>query len=161
MPSNEIATWTVSTHAKQRAWERYGIIFSPQKWMDFCNTLQKQKLSIRLGNDGAGSCRFACYFERRWFLVGCSVTGMSGIVSTFLPADALTDTDKIILQADDRYHRFGNDAWNIMHQQLPGKPVSGKQPNLPENLLKIDISQEELPIDFELFGELLEKEIGL
>jgi len=156
MSSNEIATWTVSTHAKQRAWERYGIMFSPQKWLDFCDTLQKQKNSIRLGNDGSGSCRFACYFENKWFLVGCSITGMSGIVSTFLPADALTDTDKIILQADDRYHRFGNDAWNIMHQKLPGNLANRKQPNLPE----MHISQEELPIDFESFRELLEKEIN-
>ena len=153
MPSNEIATWTVSPHAKQRAWERYGVMFSSQKWTDFCDTLQRQKNSIRLGSDGSGSCRFACYFENKWFLVGCTIMGMSGIVSTFLPVDALSDTDKIILQADDRYHRFGNDAWNIMYQKLPGATVKGKQTSLPE----MHISQEELPIDFELFVELLEK----
>jgi len=153
MSSNEIATWTVSHHAKQRAWERYDVMFSPQKWIDFCNTLQNQKTSIRLGSDGSGGCRFACYFEKKWFLVGCSITGMRGVVSTFLPVDALTDTNKTILQADDRYHRFGNDAWNIVHQKLPDDTVREQK----TNLLNMHISQEELPIDFELFGELLEK----
>jgi hypothetical protein len=155
MPPQETANWIVSPHAKQRAWERYGIVFPPQKWANFCNTLQKEKFSIRLGNDASGSCRFACYFQGTWFLVGCSLHRQSGIVSTFLPADALTETDKIILQSDDRYRRVGNDPWNIMFQRLSGGAVAGKRTTLPD----IRISQEDLPPDFEQSEKLLKKEI--
>jgi len=132
MPSSkDHAAWTVSPHAKQRAWERYGIIFSPKKWTEFCETLQKGKRSIRLETGESGSCRFACYFQETWFLVGCSIHGDGGTVSTFLPADALADGDKIILQSDDRYRRFGNDEWNIMHQRLSGTIMAKERKPLP------------------------------
>jgi hypothetical protein len=153
MPSHKTTNWSVSPHAKQRAWERYGVVFSPQKWADFCQTLWNGKHSIRLGSDGSGSCRFACYFQKRWFLVGCSVHGRSGIVSTFLPVAALSDTDKTILQSNDLYCRFGNDPWDIVHQKLPGRLDARQRTRLPE----IPILPEELPPDFNLVGELLEK----
>jgi hypothetical protein len=149
------ALWSVSPHAKQRAWERYGVVFSPQKWADFCGTMQKEKRSIRLGSDGSGGCRFACYFQGTWFLVGCSLHGKGGTVSTFLPAEALTDTDKIILLSDDRYERIGNDSWGIIHQRLPHAIAAARRTALPD----VQISQEELPPDYEQVGELLEKEI--
>ena len=155
MPPQETANWIVSPHAKQRAWERYGIVFPPQKWVNFCSTLQKEKFSIRLGSDGWGSYRFACYFQEQWFLVGCSLHRRGGIVSTFLPAEALTDTDKIILQSDDRYRRFGGDPWNILLRRLPGEVIAGTQTKLPD----IRISPGELPPDFDQGEELLDKEV--
>jgi len=156
MLPKEKNTWTVSPHAKQRAWERYGVVFSPQKWTDFCNTLQKGTHTIRLEGDGSGGCRFACYFRGKWFLVGCSITESSGVVSTFLPADALSDTEKIILQSDDQYNRIGNDMWDVSSQRLLDGTITERRTRLPE----VQISPEELPPDFEQIGELLEKQLS-
>ena len=153
--NKETITWTISSHAKQRAWERYDVMFSPQKWVDFCNTMQKGKYSICLGSDGSGSRRFACYFQKRWFLVGCSMHGRVGIISTFLPADALTETDKTILQSDDRYSRIADDTWNIMSQRLLDETGVAKRANRPA----MHISQEELPKDFDQVCKLLEKNV--
>jgi hypothetical protein len=89
--------------------------------------------------------------------VGCSINGRTSIISTFLPKDALTDTDKAILQSDDRYRQLGDDPWNIMPQRLPVELAARTRANLPT----IQVAQAELPLDFDQVGELLDKEIGV
>jgi hypothetical protein len=155
--SQENVAWSVSLHAKVRAYERYGIKFSQRKWADFCSTMRKEKFSIRLENDASGNCRFACYFQGKWFLVGCSLHGNTGIIATFLPPDSLTDSDRSILRFDDRYERIGNDCWYLMNQSFHVEAVARKRRVLPD----IPILPEELPPDFEVADALLDKEIDL
>ena len=150
--NNESITWTVSPHAKQRAWERYGVQFSPRKWTDFCRIMQKAKNLIQLEKSGSEGCRFACCFQGQWFFIGCSLHGGRGRVSTFLPADALTDTDKIILASDDRYEPISDASWNAVYQRLSCRTPADKQALLSS----IQIAQDELPSDFDQVGKLLE-----
>jgi len=144
--------WTVSPHAKQRAWERYGVRFSPRKWVEFCRIMQKEKNLIHLENHGSEGCRFACCFHGQWFFIGCRLYGGHGMVSTFLPAEALTDTDKIILASDNRYKPIGDVSWNVMHQKLSGRTTRNRRTHLSD----IQISPDELPPDFDQVGKLLE-----
>jgi len=116
--------------------------------------MQKKKNLILLENHGSEGCRFACCFQGQWFFIGCRLYGGRGIVSTFLPAETLTDPDKTLLASDDRYEQSDDAAWNVMRPNLSGKTTGDRRTSLSD----IQISQEELPPDFDQVGELLGKE---
>jgi hypothetical protein len=115
--------------------------------------MQKAKNLIQLEKSGSEGYRFACCFQGQWFFIGCSLHGGRGRVSTFLPADALTETDKIILASDDRYEPIGDASasWNAVRQGLSGRTTADKQALLSS----IQIAQDELPSDFDQVGKLL------
>jgi len=106
--------------------------------------MQKANNLIRL-ESGSEGCRFACRFQGQWFFIGCSIHKGLGTVATFLPDEALTDTDKTLLASDDRYEPIGSVSWNA---------VRSKQTLLSN----IQITQEELPPDFDQVSKLLENE---
>jgi hypothetical protein len=138
----------VSSHAKQRAFERYGVRFSDKKWKAFSDTLQKGKKAVQLRSDDSG-VRFACYFLGSWYYVGCST---SGAVLTFLPPNALSDEDKYLLKNDERYQQINDDQFHVFSLNLT-PPVSARQqklkPILPE------IGDDELPLDLDRYLEQL------
>ena len=96
---------TISTHAKERAFERYGVRFSKKRWELFGRTLQNPKYAVRLPGD-----RLACYFEKRWFLLICQ----NDTVLTFLSLEDATDEDRQLLQHDERYCRINDDTFRVL-----------------------------------------------
>ena len=76
------------------------------------------------------------------------------MVSTFLPAEALTETDKTILASDDRYDPIGNASWSTERQTLSARITTERRIFLSN----IRIAQDELPPDFDQVSKLLDKE---
>ena len=97
----------ISTHAKERAFERYDVRFTKKRWESFERTLRNPKYAIRLQGD-----RLACYFERRWFLLICQ----NGVVLTFLSPGDANDEDKQLLRHDERYRRINDDTFRVLDQ---------------------------------------------
>jgi hypothetical protein len=125
----------VSSHAKERAFERYEIYFTRKKLKEFYQTIQNPKKTIKLDGN-----RLVCYFLNQWFLFTCD----NGTVSTFLPREALTDNEKIILKNDSRYRQINNDAFHILESNLESRRTSTlvKPLDLPE-----EVTDDELPPD--------------
>lgn len=88
---------TISVHARERAFLRYGIILSKRRWKAFSRAVADQRKTIRLSGD-----RRACRFEGNWYLLVC---GRDDSVLTFLPWENLTEQEKILLDGDERYRR--------------------------------------------------------
>ncbi|MGL4941831.1 MAG: hypothetical protein ACRC46_01410 [Thermoguttaceae bacterium] len=95
----------VSQHAKERACQRYGVVFSQRQWLAFTKALRNSRLTVRLRDN-----RWACYFERCWYLV---VRTDDGVLLTFLPREDATDDDKAILQHAENYCRINVDAFKV------------------------------------------------
>jgi hypothetical protein len=95
-----------TSHAKDRANERYGIVFSRKQWQEFARILENPKFTVRLPGD-----RLACYFLKNWYLL---VRAKDGTVTTFLAREAATDEDKLILGNDDCYRRINDDAFHVL-----------------------------------------------
>lgn len=127
---------TISSHAKQRAFERYGIRFTKKRGKSFERT-------IRLPGN-----RLACYFEKRWFFMICK---KNGVVLTFLSLENVSNEDKQILRQDERYRRTaGDDAFgafkrvtNLSLEMLDVSPA-GSSVNLPTALSVEELSPEVL-----------------
>jgi hypothetical protein len=92
-------------HAKERAYERYGVQFSFKQWVRFGQVLQNPAYTIPLTH-----CRKACYFEGCWYLLGCAE---NGVVRTTLPRGAITMTEKQILRHNTQYRQINDDAFSI------------------------------------------------
>jgi hypothetical protein len=92
-------------HAKERAYERYGVEFSFDQWVRFGQALQNPEYTILLPRH-----RKACYFEGRWYLLGCAE---NGVVRTTLPRQALNKTEKQILQSNRLYRWINDDAFRV------------------------------------------------
>lgn len=150
MLQRKAISWFVSPHAKQRAWERYGVKFSPKKWCDFCTTIQRGKYSFRLTKTTPGYARFVCYFQQTWFLVGCSTSGRNGVITTFLPIDSLTDADKTLLRSHNLCLHLEDNMQDVRMHLLS---ASMRQRMLAET----QICPEELPKDFDQIDLLLKK----
>ena len=99
---------TISTHAKERAFERYGVRFSKKKWKLFERTIRNEKQAIQLPGD-----RLACYFEKQWFLV---IYKGNGTVLTFLSLEDASDEDKQVLRHDEQYRRINIDAFRVLER---------------------------------------------
>ncbi len=99
---------TVSAHAKERAFERYGVRFSKKRWESFERTVRNPKFAIRLQGE-----RLACYFEKQWFLVICKE---NGAVLTFLNPEDASEEERQFLRNDERYLRSNNDTFRVLER---------------------------------------------
>ncbi len=99
---------TISIHAKERAFERYGVRFSKKRWESFERTIRNKKYAIRLHGE-----RLACYFEKRWFLIICRE---NGAVLTFLSLKDANDEDRQLLKGDERYIQINDDTFSVLER---------------------------------------------
>ncbi len=119
----------ISPHARQRAFERYGIILTEKQCKGIYETIRRRKNVVSLGKDGTRN-RFACYYERRWYLVGCSE---NGIVLTFLPIDSLDENMKDRLRNDAVYQRIDNDTFGLFSRYATqNAPLPQRKPTVPK-----------------------------
>ena len=130
----------ISTHAKERALERYGIRFSKKRCKSFGRTLRNPKWTIRLRGD-----RLACYFENRWLLLICKE---NSVVLTFLSPEDATDEDRQLLIRDEQYHRINDDVFRVLKRHSISNVTI---PDIAQPEYTIDVPpmlpEEELPSD--------------
>jgi len=137
----------ISTHAKERAFERYGTRFSKKRWESFRRTVKNPKYTIRLQGD-----RLACYFEKQWYLLIC----ISGTILTFLSPEDANDDDRQLLRHDKRYQRINDDAFRALEQNS----ISNiKMPTERLVALPSALGEDTLPSDILESAETLMKEL--
>lgn len=126
---------TISTLAKQRAFERYSVRFSKKRWKSFERTLRNPKFAIRLTGE-----RLVCYFEKQWFFMVCMA---NGVVLTFLSPEDASDKDKQILRQDERYRRINVDTFRVLLRvSLSILDISSVESSVD---LPTTLTEEELP----------------
>ena len=141
----------ISTHAKERAFERYGIRFSKKRWELFGRTLRNPKYTVCLQGD-----RLACYFEHQWFLL----IGKKDAVLTFLSLEDANDDDRQLLRGDERYRRINDDAFQVLGQNsIPSVMMQDVCPTERSVALPPVLTEEELPSDVLESAEKLMKEL--
>ena len=119
-------------HAKERACERYCVVFSKKQWSEFGRTLDNPKYAVRLPGE-----RLACYFLKNWYLL---IREENGTVMTFLVRENITEEDKLVLENDERYRQINDDAFHVWSSQSNTTMPSRKNAvELPDD--------EELPSD--------------
>ena len=127
-------------HAKERAYERYGVVFSKRQWREFGRTLNHPKYAIRLPGE-----RLACYFLKNWYLLVCE---KNGTVMTFLAREDITEEDKLILGNDERYRQINDDAFHVWSSQstvaMPSRENAVELPDEEELPLAVSQSAENL-----------------
>lgn len=127
----------LSRHAKEQAFQRYGILFTRRMYKDFLRAMRNPKRSIRLDNN-----RLACYFGGSWYLL----VYVNGQVLTFLPPESLSANDKHRLRYDERYRRTGNDVFQVGAGKFDPPTAITESPELPAGLPD-SIPDVELPQD--------------
>ena len=123
-------------HAKERACERYGIVFTKKQWSEFGRTLDNPKYAVRLSAE-----RLACYFLKNWYLL---IREENGTVMTFLARENITEEDKLVLSNDERYRQINDDAFHVWSnmQSMVAMPSRKKSVELPDKeKLSSDASQ--------------------
>ena len=138
----------ISTHAKERAFERYGIRFSKKRRESFMRTLRNPQCAIRLHGG-----RLACYFEKQWFLLICK---NNEVVLTFLSLEDADDEDRQLLKHDERYHRINDDAFHVL------EPHSISIAIMPDVCLpERSVGLPPMPTEEELPNDVLESAVKL
>lgn len=99
----------VSSHARQRAFERYGVMLSAKQCKGIYETLKKGKNAVRLKREGVGF-RTVCFFENRWFFLVCN---KQNFVVSFLPKESMTSEERRRLRQDSAYRRINNDQFGL------------------------------------------------
>lgn len=138
-------TLTFTIHAKERAFERYGIMLTPPKWEAFARTIRNAKYSIQLDNE-----RVACFFEGNWYLLACK----NGAVLTFLSPKDATDDDKHRLRHDKRYPQTGSDIFRV-NSITQGSPVPPLE--LPTSIPDVELPQDVLDAADKLMSRLCDR----
>ncbi len=146
---------TISTHAKERAFERYGVRFSSRRWESFERTIDNPKFAIRLQGE-----RLACYFEKQWFLV---IRKENGAVLTFLAPEDLSDEERRLLRHDERYLRANRDTFRALERNSTSGPeprtvCPAKRPiGLPTTLTEKELPPEMLDSAENLMNKLCKR----
>ena len=126
----------ISTHARERVFERYGTRFSKKRWESFRRTVRNPKYTIRLQSD-----RLACYFEKQWYLLIC----INDTILTFLLPEDANDEDRQLLRLDERYRRINDDVFRALERnsissvKIPTERLLALPPVQGEDTLPSDI----------------------
>lgn len=99
----------VSPHARQRAFERYGVMLSARQCRGLYETLRKGKNAIFLTRENGGF-RTVCFFDNRWFFLVCNE---NNLVLSFLPKESLTSEERRRLRHDPVYRRINKDQFGL------------------------------------------------
>ncbi|MDR3181438.1 MAG: hypothetical protein LBT89_00720 [Planctomycetaceae bacterium] len=129
----------ISVHAKERLFERYGIIFSRKTEKNFCQLLESGKKVFSLQNG-----KKACYFQGTWLLLCFE----NGTVKTFYPPSGLTEREKQILQTSGEDFQSGDNVPNIRLRPDKRRVRHSSPP-----------SAAELPLDFDKAEEILDQQL--
>lgn len=133
-------------HAKERAFERYGIMLTPPKWEAFARTIRNVKYSIPLNNE-----RVACFFDGNWYLLACK----NDTVLTFLSPEDATDDDKHRLNHDKRYPQTGVDVFRVNESSTNRMAILPLEP--PASIPDVELPQDVLDAAAKLMSRLCDR----
>lgn len=107
-----------ATHAIERSLERYGNI-SRRRCETICTNIRGGQDVVRLYATG-DRIRYACFDRNEWYFIVYSPE--TQMIITFLPLDALSHHEKLILRASPIYRQIDVDSFDVLGKTPVRKP---------------------------------------